>query len=202
MTIFWIFWLHECIIWRSKFIFFNANLGQFSRYERLNSAISNFSRHTYLLTSSDRPRYYSDGLSPVHIRFGIFSKQICNVEALNCHFYKTFDAHRRQHLFLRYDIFRTCKGFQQMRKDSVVHPLEQGVGWMWVTRLGLTRVLDFCSLFYSEPLLSATDAYIKIDSFQRTRVGHAIGGSCFLITRQDGFSFSLFSMQQWIKDNM
>ena len=33
------------------------------------------------------PRYHSDGLSPVHVCFEIFSKQICNVEALICHFY-------------------------------------------------------------------------------------------------------------------
>ena len=33
------------------------------------------------------PRYHSDGLSPVHVCFEIFSKQICNVEALICHIY-------------------------------------------------------------------------------------------------------------------
>ena len=56
VAIFCIFWLHECLKWRLEFnskSLFYANLGKLSRYDRLNSAITNFSRYTCLLTSSD-----------------------------------------------------------------------------------------------------------------------------------------------------
>ena len=56
VTIFSIFWLHECLKWRLEFnskSLFDANLGKFSRYERLNSATTNFSWYTCLLTNSD-----------------------------------------------------------------------------------------------------------------------------------------------------
>ena len=72
------------------------------------------------------PRYHSDGLSPVRVRFDFFSKQICNVEALICHFYKNIKALTQIH-FPRDHIFRTCtifyrhyKGLHQMRKDLVL----------------------------------------------------------------------------------
>ena len=56
VTIFCIFWLHKCLKWILEFnskSLFDANLGKFSRYERLNSAITNFSWYTCLLTSAD-----------------------------------------------------------------------------------------------------------------------------------------------------
>ena len=73
------------------------------------------------------PRYHSGGLSPVHVRFEIFSKQICNVEALICHFYKNIKTLTQPHFPRDADIFRTCtifyrhyKGLCQMREDLVL----------------------------------------------------------------------------------
>ena len=73
------------------------------------------------------PRYHSDGLSPVHVRFEFFSKQICNVEALICHFYKNIKTLTQIHFPRDAHIFRTCtifyrhyKGLHQMRKDLVL----------------------------------------------------------------------------------
>ena len=73
------------------------------------------------------PRYHSDGLSPVHVRFEFFSKQSCNVEALICHFYKNIKTLTQIHFPRDARIFRTCtifyrhyKGLHQMRKDLVL----------------------------------------------------------------------------------
>ena len=73
------------------------------------------------------PRYHSDGLSLVHVRFEFFSKQICNVGALICHFYKNIKTLTQIHFPRDAHIFRTCtifyrhyKGLHQMRKDLVL----------------------------------------------------------------------------------
>ena len=107
-------------------VFFDTNLGKFSRYGRLNSAITNFSRHI-VPPHQFWPRYYSDGLSPVHIRFEIFSKQICNVEGLICHFYKNIITLTHIVFPRDADIFRIgtifyrhYKGLHQMRKDLLL----------------------------------------------------------------------------------
>ena len=78
------------------------------------------------------PRYHSDGLSPVHVHFEFFSKQICNVEALICHFYKNTKTLTQIHFPRDAHIFRTCtifyrhyKGLHQMRKDLVLCTLPQ-----------------------------------------------------------------------------
>ena len=70
---------------------------------------------------------HSDGLSSVHVRFEFFSKQICNVEALICHFYKNIKTLTQIHFPRDARIFRTCtifyrhyKGLHQMRKDLVL----------------------------------------------------------------------------------
>ena len=106
--------------------FFDANLGKFSRYERLNSAITNFSWYTCLLTSSDHdiiPMAYH----PCMFVFEFFSKQICNVEALICHFYKNIKTLTQIHFPRDAHIFCTCtifyrhyKGLHQMPKDLVL----------------------------------------------------------------------------------
>ena len=100
VTIFCIFWLHECLKWILEFnskSLFDANLGKFSRYERLNSAITNFTELIHMPPHQFWPRYHSDDLSPVHVRFDFFSKQICNVEALICHFYKNIKTLTQTH---------------------------------------------------------------------------------------------------------
>ena len=84
------------------------------------------------------PRYHSDGLSPVHVRFEFFSKQICNVKALICHFYKNIKTLTQIHFPRDAHIFRTCtifcrhyKGLHQMRKDLVLWALDIcGKVWM------------------------------------------------------------------------
>ena len=80
------------------------------------------------------PLYHSVDLSPVHVRFEIFSKQICYVEALVCHFYKKKHQTLTHPHFPRdadyADIVRTgtifyryYKGLHQMRKDLVLFAL-------------------------------------------------------------------------------
>ena len=60
-----------------------------------------------------------------------FSKQICNVEALICHFYKNIKTltqihfPRDPHIFRTCTIFyRHCKGLHQMQKDLVLCALD------------------------------------------------------------------------------
>ena len=112
-TIFWIFWLHECLKWRLELIsnhFFDANLVKFSRYERLNSAITNFSWYTYLLTSSDHD-IISMVYHPCMFVLIFFSKQTCNVEGLICHFHSNIKTltelyfPRDAHIFRTFTIF-------------------------------------------------------------------------------------------------
>ena len=129
VTIFCIFWLHECLKWRLEFnskSLFYANLGKFSRYERLNSTITNFSWYTCLLTNSDHdiiPMAYH----PCMFVLNFCSKQICNVEALICHFYKTSKLSRKfislgKLVYFVHGLFftGTIRGLHQMRKDLVL----------------------------------------------------------------------------------
>ena len=67
----------------------------------------------------------------MHVRFEFFSKQICNVEALICHFYKNIKTLTQIHFPRDAHIFRTCtifyrhyKGLHQMRKDLVLCALK------------------------------------------------------------------------------
>ena len=111
--------------------FFDANLGKFSRYERLNTAITNFSWSTCLLTSSDHdiiPMAYHSCMFVLNC----FAKQICNVEALICHFYKKTSKFSRKFISLGTLIYFVhalflpalyLKGLHQMRKDLVLSTL-------------------------------------------------------------------------------
>ena len=90
VTIFCIFWLHECLKWRlelnSKSLFWcqSRQIFEVRAIEQRHHEFQLIHMPPHQLW----PRYRSDGLSPVHIRFEMFSKQICNVDALICHFYK------------------------------------------------------------------------------------------------------------------
>ena len=129
VTIFCIFWLHECLKWilefNSKSLFWCQSRQTFEV-----RAIEQRHHEFQLIHMPPHrfwPRYHSDGLSPVHVRFECFSKQICNVEALICHFYKNIKTLTQIHFPRDAHIFRTCtifyrhyKGLHQMRKDLVL----------------------------------------------------------------------------------
>ena len=64
---------------------------------------------------------------PCMFVLNFFSKQICNVEVLICHFYKNIKTLTQIHFPRDAHIFRTCtifyrhyKGLHQMRKDLVL----------------------------------------------------------------------------------
>ena len=96
-------------------------------------------------------------LSPVHVRFEFLSKQICNVEALICHFYKNIKTFTQIHFPRDAHIFRTCtifyrhyKGLHQMRKDLVlcalIHPNHSGMyEKYWCTWWHLLRIRKWCA---------------------------------------------------------
>ena len=129
VTIFCIFWLHECLKWilefNSKSLFWCQSRQTFEV-----RAIEQRHHEFQLIHMPPHqfwPRYHSDGLSPVHVRFEFFSKRICNVEALICHFYKNIKTLTQIHFPRDAHIFRTCtifyrhyKGLHQMRKDLVL----------------------------------------------------------------------------------
>ena len=84
VTIFWKFWLHECPNWRLKFnskLFFWRKSRQIFEVRAIEQRRYEF-QPTHVPPHQFWPRYYSAGLSPVHIRFEIFSKEIYFVQAL------------------------------------------------------------------------------------------------------------------------
>ena len=129
VTIFCIFWLHECLKWILKF---NSKSLFWCQSRQIFEVRAIEQRHhefqlIHMPPHQFWPRYHSDGLSPVHARFEFFSKQICNVEALICHFYKNIKTLTQIHFPRDAHIFRTCtifyrhyKGLHQMRKDLVL----------------------------------------------------------------------------------
>ena len=129
VTIFCIFWLHECLKWILEFN--SKSLFWCQSRQIFEVRVIEQRHHEFQLIHMPPhqfwPRYHSDGLSPVHVRFDIFSKQICNVEALICHFYKNIKTLTQIHFPRDAHIFRTCtifyrhyKGLHQMRKDFVL----------------------------------------------------------------------------------
>ena len=97
VTIFCIFWLHECLKWilefNSKSLFWCQSRQTFEV-----RAIEQRHHEFQLIHMPPHqfwPRYHSDGLSPVHVRFEFLYKQICNVEALICHFYRNIKLSRK-----------------------------------------------------------------------------------------------------------
>ena len=129
VTIFCIFWLHECLKWILEF---NSKSLFWCQSRQIFEVRAIEQRHhefqlIHIPPHQFWPRYHSDGLSPVHVRFEFFSKQICNVEALICHFYKNIKTLTQIHFPRDAHIFRTCtifyrhyKGLHQMRKDLVL----------------------------------------------------------------------------------
>ena len=90
VTIFCIFGLHECFTWILEF---NSKSLLWCQSRQIFEVRAIEQRHhkfqlIHMPPHQFWPRYHSDGLSPVHVRFEFFSKQSCNVEALICHFYK------------------------------------------------------------------------------------------------------------------
>ena len=137
VTIFCIFWLHECLIWilefNSKSLFW-CQSRQIFEVRAIEQRHHEF-QPIHMPPHQFWPRYHSDGLSPVHVRFEFFSKQICNVEALICHFYKNIKTLTQIHFPWDAHIFRTCtifyrhyKGLHQMRKDLVLCALQSTNG--------------------------------------------------------------------------
>ena len=129
VTTFCIFWLHECLKWILKFN--SKSLFWYQSRQIFEVRAIEQRHHEFQLIHMPPhqfwPRYHSDGLSPVHVRFEFFSKQICNVEALICHFYKNIKTLTQLHFPRDAHIFRTCtifyrhyKGLHQMRKDLVL----------------------------------------------------------------------------------
>ena len=129
MTIFCIFWLYECRKWilefNSKSLFWCQSRQIFK--VRVIEQRHNEFQLIHMPPHQFWPRYHSDGLSPVHVRFEFFSNQICNVEALICHLYKIIKTLTQIHFPRDAHIFRTCtifyrhyKGLHQMRKDLVL----------------------------------------------------------------------------------
>ena len=129
VTIFCIFWLHECLKWilefNSKSLFW-CQSRQIFEVRAIEQRHHEF-QPIHMPPHQFWPRYHSDGLSPVHVRFEFYSKQICNVEALICHFYKNIKTLTQIHFPRDAHIFRTCtifyrhyKGLHQMRKDLVL----------------------------------------------------------------------------------
>ena len=133
VTIFWIFWLHECLKWRLEF---NSKSLFWCQSRQIFEVRANEQHHhkfqlIHMPPHQLRPRYHSDGLSPVHVRFEIFSKQICNVEALICHFRKIIKTFTQHHFPRDADIFHTgtifyqhYRGLHQMWKDLVLCALQ------------------------------------------------------------------------------
>ena len=129
VTIFCIFWLHECLKWILEF---NSKSLFWCQSRQIFEVRAIEQRHhefqlIHMPPHQFWPRYHSDGLSPVHVRFEFFSKQICNVEALICHFDKNIKTLTQIHFPWDAHIFRTCtifyrhyKGLHQMRKDLVL----------------------------------------------------------------------------------
>ena len=129
VTIFCIFWLHECLKWILEF---NSKSLFWCQSRQIFEVRAIEQRHhefqlIHMPPHQFWPRYHSDGLSPVHVRFEFFSKQILNVEALICHFYKNIKTLTQIHFPRDAHIFRTCtifyrhyKGLHQMRKDLVL----------------------------------------------------------------------------------
>ena len=120
VTIFCIFSLHECLKWILEF---NSKSLFWCQSRQIFEVRAIEQRHhefqlIHMPPHQFWPRYHSDGLSHVHVRFEFFTKQICNenIKTLTqIHF--PWDAH----------IFRTCtifyrhyKGLHQMRKDLVL----------------------------------------------------------------------------------
>ena len=133
VTIFCLFWLHECLKWilefNSKSLFW-CQSRQIFQVRAIEQRHHEF-QLIHVPPHQFWPRYHSDGLSPVHVRFDFFSKQICNVEALICHFYKNIKTLTQIHFPRDAHIFRTCtisyrhyKGLHQMRKDLVLCALQ------------------------------------------------------------------------------
>ena len=133
VTIFCIFWLHKCLKWILEF---NSKSLFWCQSRRIFEVRAIEQRHhefqlIHMPPHQFWPRYHSDGLSPVHVRFEFFSKQICNVEALICHFYKNIKTLTQIHFPRDAHIFRTCtifyrhyKGLHQIRKDLVLCALD------------------------------------------------------------------------------
>ena len=129
VTIFCIFWLHECLKWILEF---NSKSLFWCQSRQIFEVRAIEQRHhefqlIHMPPHQFWPRYHSDGLSPVHVRFEFFPKEICNVEALICHFYKNIKTLTQIHFPRDAHIFRTCtifyrhyKGLHQMRKDLVL----------------------------------------------------------------------------------
>ena len=129
VTIFCIFWLHECLKWILEF---NSKSLFWCQSRQIFEVRAIEQRHhefqlIHMPPHQFWPRYHSDGLSPVHVRFEFFSKQICNVEALICHFYKNIKTLTQIHFPRDAHIFRTCTifyrhymGLHQMRKDLML----------------------------------------------------------------------------------
>ena len=129
VTIFCIFWLHECLKWTLEFN--SKSLFWYQSRQIFEVRAIEQRHHEFQLIHMPPhqfwPRYHSDGLSPVHVRLEFFSKQICNVEALICHFDKNIKTLTQIHFPRDAHIFRTCtifyrqyKGLHQMRKDLVL----------------------------------------------------------------------------------
>ena len=129
VTIFCIFWLHECLKWILEFN--SKSLFWCQSRQIFEARVIEQRHHEFLLIHMPPhqfwPRYHSDGLSPVHIRFEFFSRQICNVEDLICHFFKNIKTLTQINFSRDAHIFRTCtifyqhyKGLHQMRKDLVL----------------------------------------------------------------------------------
>ena len=137
VTIFCIFWLHECLKWILEF---NSKSLFWCQSRQIFEVRAIEQRHhefqlIHMPPHQFWPRYHSDGLSPVHVRFEFFSKQILNVEALICHFYKNIKTLTQIHFPRDAHIFRTCtifyrhyKGLHQMRKDLVLCALPHSRG--------------------------------------------------------------------------
>ena len=129
VTIFCIFWLHECLKWILEFnlkSLFWCQSRQIFEVRAIEQRHHEF-QLIHMPPHQFWPRYHSNGLSPVHVRFEFFPKQICNVEALICHFYKNIKTLTQIHFPRDAHIFRTCtifyrhyKGLHQMRKDLVL----------------------------------------------------------------------------------
>ena len=132
VTIFWIFWLHEALKWRLKF----NSKSLFSCQSRQIFEVRAIEQHhhkfqlVHMPPHQLRPRHHSNGLSPVHVPFEIFSKQICNVEALICHFYKNIKTLTQPHfprdadISYRHFFYWHNKGLHQMRKDLLLCALQ------------------------------------------------------------------------------
>ena len=97
VTIFCILWLHECLKWILEF---NSKSLFWCQSRQIFEVRAIEQRHhefelIHMPLHQFWPRYHSDGLSPVHVRFEIFSKHICNVDALIFHFIKTSKLSRK-----------------------------------------------------------------------------------------------------------